>query len=321
MTKTDTAKPVKNTKAVAKEATEPSLIAPNSSLELTIDAKTASAAYSKALAKRTRTLKTDGFRRGKTPLAIAEAVIGAETLINDTLQSVVPAVYEAAIKQSGKIPLTYPEFNPLSIKHGEDWKLEAFFAERPVITLGNYKKVVKEALKSAQDHEKELAKEAAKLKKDKPEAPKNSETEAHEAAHKKEHFLQHIYADLVKAIKPQIPELLVKEDVRSELETLVERLQSMKLDLDAFLKQRNMTFEDLSRELTYQSLGRLQLTFILETITEAEKLTVDQAEIDAAQAKTADPELQKRYAADPRYQAMLRQTLMRQKLADFLLSL
>lgn len=320
MTKTD-----QDTKKTQTSEEQP-LIGPNSVLELTIDAKLVEETYQKVLRKAAQNLKSDGFRKGKTPLPIAESLIGAEKLINEVLQQVVPGVYEDAIKKSARTPLTYPEFNPISLKKGEDWKLEAHFAEKPQFKLGDYKKVVKNALKEAEKHEKEMEKEREKAKKAEKSAEKSEKatSKEHEHAHdehqKREHLLQHIYADLVKSIKPQIPELLVKEDVRSELDTLVRRLQSMKLDLDTFLKQRSMTFEELSREFTYQSLGRLQLTFILDAITQTEKLTVSPQAMEEAMAKIDDPELKKRYQADPRYQEMLTQTLLRQQVADFLLN-
>lgn len=309
-------------------STEAPLIGPNTVLELTIDAKTAAEAYARILKRAARSMKTDGFRRGKVPAGLVESMVDQEKLVNEVLQEVVPPVFEAELKKSGYLPLTYPEFKVVSVEKGKDWKIETHIAQKPEIKLGSYQKVVKEALKAAKKHEDEMAKEREKAQKAAKEDASTAKAEASHAdhahddeAHQRDHFLQHIYADLVKALKPTIPELLVKEDVRSELETLVRQLQGMKLDLDTFLKQRQMSFEQLSQELTYQSLGRLQLTFILDAITDQEKIEVTEADRSAAMEKVTDEDLKKRYQTDERYQTMLTQTLQRQKLADFLLKM
>lgn len=326
MTETTAPKKTKKTVATsvktAEKSSEKPLISANTVLILTIPAETATQSYKKTLHKLAKNLKTSGFRKGKVPADVAETMLGEERIIQDALELCVPDAYRAAVTEKKIQPLTYPEFNPVSLKKGEAWVLEAHVAEKPTITVTGYKEVAKKALKAAEielkKQEKELADHVA-------EAAKKGETHnhAHEITdqQKREHRLQAVYTALIQHSKPEIPELLVKEETRYDLENVSYRLKQMNISFEDFLKHRNMSFEQLSTELAAGALGRLQATFIISAIAEAEKIQITQKDIDATIEQTADKKLQEQQKADPRYQSMLTETLLRQRVADHLLSL
>ena len=164
MTDTKTTTNTKKTAAKA-EKTEKALIGKNTVLTLTIDKKTAAAAYKKTVAKLSKDLKTSGFRKGKVPVDVAEKMLGEDRIIQEALEVCVPDAYKALIEKEGKQPLTYPEFNPISLKKGEDWTLEVHIAEKPVINLKGYKAVAKKALKTAETELKQQAKDQNELNK------------------------------------------------------------------------------------------------------------------------------------------------------------
>ena len=72
-----------------------------------------------------------------------------------------------------------------------------------------------------------------------------------------------------------------------------------------------MAPEQLSNELAAGALGRLQLTFILQAVVKKAKLEVKDQEIKKQIKEKTDPKLFD----------YLRESLMRQKIADHLLSL
>ena len=321
---TETTNTKKTTKKTPKTAqnTEKALIGKNTVLTLVVDKKTAAEAYKKTLSKLSKDLKTSGFRKGKVPADVAEKMLGEDRIIQDALEICVPDAYRQLLEKEKKQPLTYPEFNPVSLKKGEDWTLEVHIAEKPEINTKGYKDVAKKALKKAEDELKVQEKELAKHVK---EAEKAGEKHAH--AHeitdqqRREHKLQVIYKDLIEHIKPEIPELLVKEETRYDLENLSYRLKQMNVQFEDFLKHRNMSFEQLSTELAAGALGRLQATFIISALAEEQKITIEQKDVDAVIEQTADKKLQEQQKADPRYQSMLVETLLRQRVADHLLNL
>lgn len=286
---------------------EPSFIGPNTVIKLKIASAEVKKVYQKVLAQLAKTTATAGFRKGKVPLEIAEGVIGQNKLIEKTFNEVVSHEYYHAIIDQKKQPLTNPEFNPISISMDKDWEVEAHFAERPEIKLGDYVKTAKAALKAA---DQELA-----------EAAKSTEIKTTNDAENRETRLRHIFKALVEAVKPAIPELLLRQETRYELDDLIKNLTQLNLKLDDYVAKRQMTTQDLSNELAATALGKLQLEFILGAIANDQKLTAAEAELDKALAEVKDPDTRARLKADTQTMRQLEVALVRQKVVDYLVSL
>ncbi len=309
-------------KTIAPEATtEKPLISANTVITLTIPAKVAEAAYSKALTKLAKKVSVAGFRKGKVPAKVAEENLKPEAVIEESLQIVIPALYTEELKKSELKPLTYPEFNPISLEKGKDWVVEAYIAVRPDINLNGYEKV---AVKAQKDAQKELEKQMAEMEKH----VEESKGEEHSHSHaepteqeKKDYIVQFIYRELVQTIKPQIQELLVKEETRYDLQNLAKQLKQFNIPFEKFLEQRKMTFEQLSNELAAGALARLQIAFVIDEIAKTAKLSVEKTDLDAAFAKVTDENLKKQQETDPQYLEMMSQTILRQKVAEHLLNL
>lgn len=295
------------------------LIAPNSSVVITIPSDVAKKAYTKTINKLAKNVKVAGFRAGKVPAKIAAEQLNPEYVIEKALQLVLPELYESAIKESGKTPISYPEFKAISVEEDKDWQVEAQFAETPQLDIKNYKKTVSKAHKDA---EKEWKEQESKAKSEEPKAEKpESETEQSKEQKKKEFIVQKIYSDLAAEIKPQIPEILVKQEAQYEVDQLVKQLQMFNMKLEDFLARRQVSFESFSNEVTATALGRLQLMFILGEISRAEKLEVSEADIDKAIAENPDSEYVEKQKNNPEYRSYLKETISRQKVVDHLLSL
>lgn len=298
--------------------TEQSLIAPNSSLTITIAPEKAQEAYDKTVAKLAKNVKLPGFRPGKVPAKIAQEQLNPEYVIEKALQLVLPEAYEAAIKESGKKPISYPEFKAISVDAGQPWQVEAQFAEDPQIDVKQYKKISATTLKEAKKEWEKQIKEADKAKKD--DDKSTEQTPEAKKAQEREFLTQQIYAALVKEIKPQIPEILVKQEAQYEVDQLIKQLNMFNMKLEDFLSRRNVTFEAFSSEVTGTALSRLQITFLLGGITKEAKLTVSDEEIQKALAENTDKEFVAKEKDNPEYLSYLKETLLRQKVVDHLLS-
>ena len=333
MTKTTAAKTAKKTAADAPtQDQQRPLIIPNTVITLTLPKEQVMSAYNKTLSKLAKQVKIAGFRKGKVPARVAEEHLSPQTTIEETLQVIVPEAYTEAVKKLDKQPLTYPEFNPTSLDRDADWIVEAHFAQAPEIDLKDYKASVVAAQKEARA---ELKKKAAETKESEKAAekasaqPETTETDVKDAPktpakltpeQENNVILQHIYQKLVQDLKPQIQELLVKEEVRYDLDELKHQLSHMNITLEKLLEHRNITAEDLSNEMAAQALARLQISFIIDEIALKEKLVATEKDMEEHFATVTDPELQKQ-KNNPRYQQMVRQTIVRKKVADHLLAI
>lgn len=290
--------------------TMPSMIAANTILKLTIPLADVKASYQRVLVKLAKTTKAPGFREGKAPLEIAEGVIGQSKLIEQTFNQVVSHAYYHAVTDQKKSPLTQPEFDPISLSMDKDWEVEAHFAERPEIKLGDYVKLTKTALKTAatETHSHEGHNHGPL-------------TEEQEKAEAREIKLRQIFKTLVETIRPAIPELLLRQETRFELDDLMSNLSQLNLKLDDYVAKRGITTQDLSNELAATALGKLQLEFILGAIAKEQKLEAADADFTKALEEIKDEATREKIKADAQTMRQLEISLVRQKVMDYLLSL
>lgn len=304
----------------------PSMIGQNTIVKITIAWKDVKPAYEKAKGQIAKQVRTDGFRPGKVPAELATTIAGKEKIIDEALQAVLPEAYKAAITKEKKQPLTYPEFSPISVEVGKDWEIEAHIAERPEITLKDYKKTAKEAIKAASKKLAEVEeknKKATKAEKSNEKAEGTKEAISSELSkeQKEDYQLQHIYQALVQEYKPAVPDLLIKHEVQADAEQLSKQLQQVKLTFEEYLERRGVTSEALSQELTLGALGKLQVAFIMDAIAQAAKISIDDKEIDAYIGTKVDEQIKTEFSKNPEYRRLLANTLLRQKIADHLLAI
>ncbi len=315
-------------KTAAPSTTEPakdqkSFLSPNESVKITLAWTQVEPAYQKAVREFGKKVKAEGFRVGKAPAAIVEAQVGFEKIADRVLQELLPAAYTEAIKQAKKSPITHPEFNPISLDKGKDWQLEALFSAAPVVKLKDYKKTIVAAHKTAAKFIKaqndKIAKEAKECKTD---------DKGHDHAHahqpldesqEREVKLQHIFKALADESAPTIGEMLLRQETQDEFKRLQTQLEQYQIKLDDYLKRRQITIEQLSQELAGNTLSRLQIDFILASISQAEKLAVSDEEVQAELAKITHLETREQMSKNPSYLNQIKAHLLQKKTLDFLL--
>ena len=74
------------------------------------------AACSRAYNQNKGSINVPGFRRGKAPRAIIEKMYGKGVFYDDALNDIMPANYDAAVKESGISPVAQPEIDIVSIE-------------------------------------------------------------------------------------------------------------------------------------------------------------------------------------------------------------
>lgn len=83
-------------------------------------------------------LNVPGFRKGHLPRAVFNQRFGEEALYQDTLNALLPAAYEAAVKEAGLEVVAQPEFDIVSMEKGQDWTISAAVVTKPEVKLGDY---------------------------------------------------------------------------------------------------------------------------------------------------------------------------------------
>ncbi len=96
-------------------------------------------AEERAFRRLAKNAKLPGFRPGKVPRKVFEQAYGPETITNQAMEDVVPAVYAKAVREHDLDPVDRPKMELLPEEQGQPARVKAVVDVRPQIDLGEYK--------------------------------------------------------------------------------------------------------------------------------------------------------------------------------------
>ena len=252
-------------------------------------------------------LTVEGFRTGKAPKNIAEKHITKESVYQELAQKLISRIYKEIIDKEDLKPIISPKVELVKAKENEDWKIKISLAEKPVVELGDYRKVIKEAKASA---------EKSKIwipGKDKGTTggPKNPEDD-------KNRLLNEVLTAILKEAKLEVSELIIDEEINHRLTHLVDEIQKIGLTTENYLKSKNLTMESLKAQFRKETEDTYKLEFALSEIADKENIKVEKADLDKLFINIKDEKERKRAEQNSYYYATI---LRKQKTLDYLISL
>lgn len=137
--------------AQVKASAQDNLLGENIVLTLTLPWEDVKKAYDDVLRHDAQNVSLKGFRKGKAPLALAEAAIGHEKIMEHALSHVLPTVYEQEVAKTKILPLVKPEITLKTSEEGKPFVCEAATAVAPKVILGDYKKLIADGKEKYQD--------------------------------------------------------------------------------------------------------------------------------------------------------------------------
>ena len=93
------------------------------------------AAYKKNVGR----INVPGFRRGKAPRKVIEAMYGESVFYEDAIDEIFPEVYSAAVKEHDITPVDRPAFELKQIGSGKELQFTVEVFVKPDVELGQYK--------------------------------------------------------------------------------------------------------------------------------------------------------------------------------------
>jgi FKBP-type peptidyl-prolyl cis-trans isomerase (trigger factor) len=249
-------------------------------IELTLAAADIQKEYQHVLGEIQQNFSKDGFRKGKAPLDVVEQNISPQSVIEEVLNHLLPEAYKSVVEEHQLKPITEPtiKIKTEKLSLDTDWVLELESAELPNVKLDS-----------------KFYEDIKKLNADKKIEPKAK--------------MDQIIALILKNTQIELPAVLLANDVNRRLSDLVEQLQSAKLTVDQYLKNKNTTLPEYRSELEKQVKNDWALNLAINQIALDQKLKVEDKEVQ--ELFTKSPELKN----DPNLVYYL---LTQQKVLDYL---
>ena len=242
-------------------------------------------------------VKVPGFRPGKAPAKLAESQLSEDRLAQDLFQEVVPLAYARAVSEHKIRPIIPPQISVTSFKKGEDLVFEARTAELPEVGLGDYKKALKSVKgKVIYDSKGKALGDDQKI------------------------TAAQVLEKAREVAKVSIPHILIDYEVQRMLSSLVDQVNSLGLTVDQYLSSQGKKPEDLQKEYHEVAERNLKDEFILNKVSQEEKISVSEKEIEDA-IEAAPDEKTKTGLQEPRGKAYLEDVLRKRKTIERLIKI
>lgn len=252
-------------------------------------------------------LTIEGFRQGKVPKDIAKKHLTKEVIYQDLAQKMISRIYQELLTKESLKPIVSPKVDLPKAKEGEDWEIKITVAEKPVITLGDYKKVIKDAKTKAQKSNIWVpGSSSAKAPADK----KDKED--------KNMIMNEILTALLKEAKIEVSDMVIEDEINHRLTHLMDEISKLGLTVENYLKSKNLTMDSLKAQFRRETEDTYKLEFVLSEIADKENIKVEQADLEKLFVNIKDETEKKQAVQNSYYYATI---LRKQKTLDFLMSL
>lgn len=252
-------------------------------------------------------LVVEGFRKGKVPEAIAQKYLSAEAIYQEMMKDVLPNIYDEIVKKEALKPVMNPKIELVNAKEGEDWIVKISVAQKPTITLGDYKAKIK-TLKAGKKKE-----DIWIPGKEAPAAKGQKEEDA-----EKSKMINEVLDTVLKTAKIEVSDLILEEELNHRLSRLVDDVEKIGLTVDGYLKSKNLTMETIKAQFKKEIEDTYKLEFILAEIADVEGIKVEPEELNRLFVNIKDEKEKQSAMQNSYYYASI---LRKQKTLDYLIGL
>ncbi len=259
-----------------------------------------------AIERLIKNLEVPGFRKGKVPRDVALKNLSESKILEETARDVFTQVILDIIKKEQLQVFGEPSVEPIEITFEKPWKIKVRIPLKPKIKLPDYKKIVQDV--KAQAKAQNIWTPGKELDKKQKQAQKDV-------------LLNKILAMLLDKTKLEISDLIVEQEVKKRLASLIDDIRKAGLTLSEYLKARNLEIEDLKEKFRKEIIDTYKIELALEEIANKENIEVKPEELkkilNIDEKKPQVKEKEKMQQLQYYWAAVLR----KQKTLEFLLSL
>jgi trigger factor len=263
--------------------------------------------YNQAFEHLSKELEVPGFRKGKAPKNINEKHIKKEVVYNKVINDLIPEIYQELLKQEDLKPIITPKVELIKAKENEDWLIKIIIAERPKIDLKNYKELIKNIKLDEKKKEIWIPGTSAK-----------QEPTIKDKENNKIELLNKIFDILLKNVAIEISDVIIEVELNRKLVQLIDDVRKVGLTIEQYLKSKNETIDSLKQKYSKEIENTYKLEFILEDISNKEKIIVENKDLEIVFNNIKD-EKNKQEAKKNAY--LYAAVIRKQKALDFLLTL
>jgi FKBP-type peptidyl-prolyl cis-trans isomerase (trigger factor) len=245
--------------------------------------------------------EVDGFRKGNAPVEMVKQKVDPRKVESEIITDLIKTYYPQAVEEQKLSPIIDPKIELDEFSEEKDFTFSVTVATKPTITIGDYKK----AIKDVYDKKNEEFKKAKELE------PAATETKD---AHDHVHLSPNEVTDAIISVTTvEVSDLLVEEEVNKMLSRLVNQVQAVKLDMESYLKSLNKTSDSLKAEFAEIAQKSIVGELALFEVVKKEGVEATDAEVEQTLNAMGDAKLKEQYSKDDYQKAYIKSIIAKNK--------
>lgn len=279
-------------------------------LKITITKEKLAEAREHVVDEMVREAEIEGFRKGQAPRSLVEPKLDKGKIRGEVINHLVPQAYDQAIKESLLKPMILPKIEVETFEEDKDFIFTAITCEAPVVSLGDYKSQISNLKSQNKDDKIILGLDGQPVRSSRPSESQDPQEEK----------INKIFDAILKSCDVEIPDLLIEDEVGRMLSRLIDQTGRLGLTVDQYLESVGKTVETLKKEYGGLAEKSLKLEFLLQALSKAEEIKLEEKEISDT-INSAPDEASKKNLSLPENRAYLQSVLVKNKLIQKLLSI
>ena len=110
-------------------------------MEMEIPVEEQQAAIKKACKNIAGKVNIPGFRKGKAPRSVLESFVGADAILQEAADDILPNAYTAGLDETGLQPVAQPQVELVQLVPGQPMIFKVTITVKPEVKLGQYKEL------------------------------------------------------------------------------------------------------------------------------------------------------------------------------------
>lgn len=280
-------------------------------LTITLSAEEVKKAQEKVWTKIIESAEVDGFRKGKAPAELVKNKVDPKKAQGEIVVDLVSTYYPQALENQKLMPVIDPKIEATELEPEKDYIFSVTLATRPQVTVGDYKKAIKDVYnKKTAEHGGRGKQVLQRLE----EVARAKAGTRDESVAKPANLSPNEVIDAITSVTTaEISDLLIEEEVNKMLSRLVNQVQAIKLDMDAYLKSQNKTAETLRTEYAAVAERQILSELALIEVAKNEGVEATDAEVEQTLNAMGDAKLKEQYSKDEYQKAYIKAIIAKNK--------
>ena len=232
----------------------------------------------------------DGFRKGTAPAELVKQKVDPRKVESEIITDLIKEYYPKAIEEQKLMPVIEPRIELETFDAEKVFTFSCTLATRPTVTVGDYKKAIKDVLEK-----------------------KNAEAKP-ETEHAPVHLTPNEIIEAVTSVTTaEISEILIEEEVNKMLSRLVNQVQAIKLDMETYLKSQNKTSDGIKAEYAQVAQKNIAGELALFEVVKKEGVEATDTEVEQTLNAMGDAKLKEQYSKDEYQKAYIKAIIAKNK--------